>query len=67
MLSIEVEDDGQGIRSQRDKLGHGIDNMKTRSRLISARFEIGSHAGGLGTSVKVTLPVVQKRLAEVSS
>ncbi len=66
MLSIEVEDDGQGIRSPRDKAGHGIDNMKTRSRLISARFEIGSHAGGLGTSVKVTLPFQPKRVAEAS-
>ncbi|MBW6425039.1 GAF domain-containing sensor histidine kinase [Rhizobium sp. XQZ8] len=64
ILSIEVEDDGGGIRSPREKAGHGIDNMKTRARLISARFEIGAKVGGFGTSIRVTLPVERKRIAE---
>ncbi|WP_117194797.1 GAF domain-containing sensor histidine kinase [Rhizobium terrae] len=67
MLSIEVTDDGGGIRNPRDKAGHGIDNMKTRARLISAKFELGSNADARGTSVKVTLPVVARRMAETSS
>jgi len=64
ILSIEVDDDGHGLRSSQDKAGHGIDNMKTRARLISARFEIGGHADASGTSVKVTLPVRPKPLPE---
>ncbi|MCJ9749915.1 GAF domain-containing sensor histidine kinase [Neorhizobium sp. BETTINA12A] len=67
MLSIEVDDDGNGICSPQDKAGHGIDNMKTRSRLISARFEMAGHADRRGTSVKVTLPVGPKRLVEAST
>jgi signal transduction histidine kinase len=60
-LSISVEDDGQGMAQLRAMTGHGIDNMKTRARLISARFEIGRNPacgpdGGGGTRVRLTLP-----------
>jgi signal transduction histidine kinase len=60
-LSIAVEDDGQGVAQLRAMTGHGIDNMKTRARLISARFEIGRNPdcgpdGGGGTRVRLTLP-----------
>lgn len=64
MLSIEVIDDGGGIKKLRDKAGHGIDNMKTRARLISARFEIGRNTGGRGTVVRVTLPIDQSDIPE---
>jgi signal transduction histidine kinase len=37
-------------------LGHGIDNMRTRARLISAGFAIRKNATGPGTSVTVLLP-----------
>jgi signal transduction histidine kinase len=61
-LFIEVEDDGRGIGAGNDGWsGHGIDNMKTRARLISARFEIGQRpfraASGRGTRVRVVLPI----------
>ncbi|WP_440409175.1 GAF domain-containing sensor histidine kinase [Neorhizobium petrolearium] len=64
MLSIEVIDDGVGIKKLRDRAGHGIDNMKTRARLISARFEIGRNTGGRGTVVRVTLPIDQSDISE---
>jgi signal transduction histidine kinase len=58
-LSIEVEDDGRGIDGgDGGWSGHGIDNMKTRARLISARFEIGRPSrGSNGTRVRVVLPI----------
>ncbi len=55
-LSIEVIDDGIGIENPRDRIGHGIDNMKTRARLISAKFEVGRSRDGTGTCVSVMLP-----------
>ncbi|MBP1845201.1 signal transduction histidine kinase [Rhizobium petrolearium] len=64
MLSIEVIDDGVGIKKLRDRAGHGIDNMKTRARLISARFEIGRNTSGRGTVVRVTLPIDQSDISE---
>jgi signal transduction histidine kinase len=66
-LSIAVDDDGQGMAEQREKTGHGIDNMKTRARLISARFEIGRNPATSrnGTRVKLTLPVDHLITAEV--
>lgn len=39
-VSIEICDDGIGIRKPKHRKGTGIDNMKTRARLISARFSI---------------------------
>ncbi|TCR00442.1 sensor histidine kinase [Neorhizobium sp. JUb45] len=56
-ISLEVSDDGGGLVSHRDLPGRGIDNMKTRARLISARLEMAAHPGGQGTMVKVTLPL----------
>lgn len=35
--------------------GSGIDNMKTRARLISARFSLASGPGGVGTQVTLGL------------
>ncbi|MFN7026191.1 MAG: sensor histidine kinase, partial [Pseudorhizobium sp.] len=54
-LTVTVTDNGVGIGSPREQAGHGIDNMRTRSRLIGARFEIGGSAAG-GTCVKLMLP-----------
>jgi signal transduction histidine kinase len=65
-FSIEVRDDGEGLECGRDLSGHGIDNMKTRARLISAKFEIASSAGGRGTAVKVTLPLRRTPRAEAA-
>jgi signal transduction histidine kinase len=55
-VGIEVMDDGIGIPSTSRRPGGGIDNMRTRARLISARFEIGKNKEGSGTSISVTLP-----------
>lgn len=67
-LSIEVIDDGEGMKTLRDKTahgaGHGIENMKTRARLISARFEIGRNTEASGTLVRVTLPLDQSDISE---
>jgi signal transduction histidine kinase len=57
-LSIEVIDDGRGVTApgpvaESDRNGHGIDNMKTRARLISARLEISRGPGGTGTTVRL--------------
>lgn len=68
-LCIEVEDDGRGLADVREMAGHGIDNMKTRARLIAARFEIGRNPAcrreGRGTRMRLTLPTDHARLAEV--
>lgn len=58
-LCIEVEDDGRGLADIKETAGHGIDNMKTRARLIAARFEIGRNPAcrgeGSGTCMRLTL------------
>jgi signal transduction histidine kinase len=58
-LCIEVEDDGRGLADIKETAGHGIDNMRTRARLIAARFEIGSNPAGRreknGTRMRLTL------------
>lgn len=58
-IAVVVEDDGQGFARPRGRgrVGIGLDNMKTRARLISARLLIGTGAGGRGTRVAVSLPV----------
>lgn len=55
-LRIVVSDDGSGCSKHASVHGHGIGNMKTRARLISARFEMGHNRVGPGTSVSITLP-----------
>ncbi len=54
-IVITVSDDGQGMARPRTKSGSGIENMKTRARLISARFAIAPGAGGRGTKVSISL------------
>ena len=56
-LSIEIADDGTGLAKTRGRIGEGIDNMKTRARLISARFTIGPGHNNRGTVVRVVLPL----------
>lgn len=55
-LAMDIADDGKGAARQRGRAGSGIDNMKTRARLISARFSVGAGEGGRGTRVSVLLP-----------
>lgn len=66
-LTIAVEDDGRGWRGAATRpgssaggrtgaaTGSGIANMRTRARLISARFAIGPGPGGRGTRVALAL------------
>lgn len=56
-LLVEVIDDGDGMQDPHGQRGHGIDNMKTRARLISAKFEMGRNNDGKGTFVRVALPI----------
>jgi len=58
-LRIAVRDDGTGISPDQKRQGAGIGNMRTRARLISARFEVMRNKDGDGTSVEVSLPISQ--------
>jgi signal transduction histidine kinase len=54
---IVIEDDGIGhARSRSQSGGSGIGNMRTRARLISARFLMTGGPGGRGTRVALSLP-----------
>ncbi|RKD52069.1 sensor histidine kinase [Rhizobium sp. WW_1] len=53
---IEIMDDGVGLGNARKPSGGGIENMRTRARLISARFVIKPASASGGTLVSVTLP-----------
>lgn len=57
-LLIAIRDDGVGLAPDETRQGVGIGNMRTRARLISARFEVAASAEG-GTSVEVSLPLPQ--------
>jgi signal transduction histidine kinase len=56
-ISIEVRDDGIGVSQAKNCNGTGIDNMKTRARLISAQFSIVGGRGVGGTVVEIYLPL----------
>lgn len=59
-ISLVVSDDGKGITKKRTRIGSGIDNMKTRARLISARCTLATGIGGGGTSVGIVLPLASQ-------
>lgn len=58
-LRIAIRDDGIGLSCDQNPRGAGIGNMRTRARLISARFDISRNGNGLGTAVEVSLPIGQ--------
>ncbi|MDX5351334.1 MAG: sensor histidine kinase, partial [Paracoccaceae bacterium] len=62
-VEIVVTDDGRGLGGKRARRGSGIDNMKTRARLISARFTAEAGPGGMGTRVTIRLPAEAGRMA----
>lgn len=68
-VAISVSDDGRGLGKAggkaRNRGGSGIDNMKTRARLISARFTLALGQDGSGTVVTISLPAPV--MAEVAS
>lgn len=66
-LTVEINDDGAGLDTSGNSTGHGIGNMKTRARLISARFGIGKNRNGPGTCVSVSVkPGLAGKTAEES-
>jgi signal transduction histidine kinase len=54
-VTLTVTDDGKGRVTASRRTGAGIDNMRTRARLVGGRFGIGSGPRGLGTVVRVAL------------
>ena len=67
-IVIAISDNGIGAAASRKGTamgkGTGIDNMKTRARLISARFAMTDGADDRGTRVVITLPMAAKRIKE---
>jgi signal transduction histidine kinase len=59
---VSVTDDGRGLSQAHRPGGTGIDNMRTRARLIGARFSLGSGREGKGTVMRVALPVASVQL-----
>jgi signal transduction histidine kinase len=55
-IELTVTDDGRGLGPARRRGGAGIDNMRTRARLVGARFALGPGPDGRGTRVRVALP-----------
>ncbi|MGQ0566466.1 MAG: GAF domain-containing sensor histidine kinase [Gemmobacter sp.] len=64
-VAVTIRDNGLGLprAKARPPSGSGIDNMKTRARLISARFALTPGPGGKGTRVGVTLPAPAHQVA----
>jgi signal transduction histidine kinase len=56
LLGIVIEDDGIGRARPGRVSGQGIDNMRTRARLISARLTLSSGRGDRGTRIAISLP-----------
>jgi signal transduction histidine kinase len=56
-IGLAVVDNGKGMAGRRSRRGNGIDNMKTRARLISARFALEDVADTGGTRVSILLPL----------
>lgn len=59
-IALAICDNGKGIVKRRTRLGSGIDNMKTRAKLISARFGLQAGPGGIGTQVSIVLPLLSQ-------
>ncbi|MCU0911797.1 MAG: GAF domain-containing protein [Rhodobacteraceae bacterium] len=62
-IVLTVTDDGRGLGGARRQDGMGIDNMRTRARLIGARFGLGAGPGGTGTTVRVALALADAEAA----
>ena len=64
-IGLTVTDNGEGLPKRRTRLGSGIDNMKTRAKLISASFSIQTAPDGRGTQVAITLSPSQPPTAGI--
>jgi signal transduction histidine kinase len=56
-ITLTVTDDGRGLETSPRRGGAGIDNMRTRARLVGGRFSLGAGPEGVGTAVRVALAV----------
>ncbi|GAB1583675.1 sensor histidine kinase [Phyllobacterium phragmitis] len=56
-IAIEINDDGKGLEISGKRAGSGLENMRTRARLISAKFDIRTNAQMGGTCVSIMFPV----------
>ena len=56
LLSLEVTDDGVGFDAAADRAGNGLESMRRRADRLGATLVIAS-AAGLGTTVRVTMPL----------
>lgn len=54
-LSVEVEDDGVGIRGE-SQAGVGLTSMRERAVEVGGTFEVGQRAGG-GTRLRARIPL----------
>jgi signal transduction histidine kinase len=54
-IDLSVTDNGKGLGGARRHGGAGIANMRTRARLVGARFGLGAGPDGTGTVVEVGL------------
>jgi signal transduction histidine kinase len=54
-IVVSVADDGKGVDGARRRGGAGIDNMRTRARLVGAKFTLGAGPEGTGTVVRLAL------------
>jgi ligand-binding sensor domain-containing protein len=58
MIKFRFRDNGTGFKMNGHNVGHGLNNVKRRAGLISARVEIRSE--GQGTVAELTLPETEK-------
>ena len=59
-VSLLVEDDGHGFTVDTVQLGHGLDNMKSRTEGLGGVFSLSS--AGAGTSLTARIPFAQEPL-----
>lgn len=56
LLVLQVRDDGKGVPSDMERLGRGLDNIRSRATGHQGRFTLASEEG-VGTTVQVEVPV----------
>ncbi len=59
-LQIDIADNGVGLAAGRAAAGKGLANMAYRARQMGASLEIGAGPDGVGTCVRLDLPVPRK-------
>ena len=63
LISMEIRDNGIGFDplTQRDSVGHGLHNMRTRADNLNGTFSLKT-APGAGTIIKIELPLTRHNL-----